>query len=143
MASEEVEAQNGDLNLDEAFFEYLGYDVTSLRELFINARENALGAITHLDGDEYLKVQTAFTVGKMHATLLLLLEVIPYAFEKRGIQDSEYRHQIVDAIKALAKAYVDIVITKRYIGDVRNDLQRAYEDLDEALVKAIRRLVEA
>jgi hypothetical protein len=114
-----------------------------VRDLFINLRDNVLGAIEKPDVDEYIRVQTAFTVGKMYAVLSQLLDVIPYAFEKRGIQDNSIRDYIVNAIKALAKAYVDVVIANRPLSDIRDELQQAYEDLDDVLTKSIKRLVEA
>ena len=141
--SEQIEAQeNKDLSLDEAFFEYLRQDLFTARDLFINLRDNVLDAVEKSDG-EYIKVQAAFTIGKMHAVLSQLLDVIPYAFEKRGIQDNSIRDYIINAIKALAKAYTDIVIANRPLSDIRDQLQQAYEDLDDMLTKSIKRLVEA
>ena len=141
--SEQTEAQeNKDISLDEAFFEYLRQDLFTARDLFINLRDNVLGAVEKPDG-EYMKVQTAFTIGKMYAVLSQLLDVIPYAFEKRGIQDNSIRDYVINAIKALAKAYTDIVVFNRPLSDIRDQLQQTYEDLDDMLTKSIKRLVEA
>ena len=66
-----------------------------------------------------------------------------YAFERLGIQDNNYRYYVVNAVEALAKAYVDLVMSKKPLHDVKNDLEAVLDELDKALSKAIVKLVEA
>ncbi len=87
-------------------------------------------------------MQTAFVVGKIYAVLAQLTDVIPLAFSDKKVNDNSYRDYIINAIEALAKAYVDLK-SNRYIGDVRNYLQEVFEDLDDILTKAVMILARA
>jgi hypothetical protein len=137
MSSEQVEAQeNMSPSPDEGFFEYLRQKTLVARDLILYERDDLLSEIAHVDGDEYLKVQAAFEVGKIYAVLIQLVDVIPLAFEDKKVNDNSYRDYTINALKALAKAYVDLRSNK-YIGDVRDDLRKIFEDLDDMLTKAI------
>jgi hypothetical protein len=139
--SEQVEVQEN-ISPEGTFFEYLRDRLSIARDLTIYERDDLLSQIAHIDGDEYLKVQTAFIVGKMYAVLTQLVDVIPLAFDDKKVNDNSYRDYIINAIEALAKAYVDLKSNK-YIGDVRNYLQEVFEDLDDMLTKAIMILARA
>ena len=139
--SEQVEVQEN-ISPEGTFFEYLRDRLSIARDLTIYERDDLLSQIAHIDGDEYLKVQTAFVVGKIYAVLTQLVDVIPLAFTDKKVNDNSYRDYIINAIEALAKAYVDLKSNK-YIGDVKEDLQKAFEDLDDMLTKAVMMLARA
>jgi hypothetical protein len=139
--SEQVEVQEN-ISPEGTFFEYLRDRLSIARDLSIYERDDLLSQIAHIDGDEYLKVQTAFVVGKIYAVLAQLTDVIPLAFSDKKVNDNSYRDYIINAIEALAKAYVDLKSNK-YIGDVRNYLQETFEDLDDMLTKAVMGLARA
>jgi hypothetical protein len=143
MSETQVEVQeNKDLSLDEAFFEYLKQDIHATLGLFFTMKDNVLDKIARLNADEDLKVLTAFIIGRIQTNLLQLVDAVSYVFEKLGIQDNNYRYYVVNAVEALAKAYVDIM-SKKPLNDVKNDLEAVLDELDNALSKAIVKLTEA
>jgi hypothetical protein len=138
--SEQIEVQEN--SPEGTFFEYLRDRLSIARDLTIYERDDLLSQVAHTDGDEYLKVQTAFEIGRIYAVLAQLVDVIPLAFNDKKVNDNSYRDYIINAIEALAKAYVDLKSNK-YIGDVRNDLQKVFEDIDDMLTKAVMILARA
>jgi hypothetical protein len=142
MSETQVEVQENK-DLSEAFFEYLTQDIHATLGLFFTMKDNILDKIARLNADEDLKVTTAFIIGRIQTNLLQLVDAISYAFERLGIQDNNYRYYVVNAVEALAKAYVDLVMSKKSLNDVKNDLEAVLDELDNALSKAIVRLVEA
>jgi hypothetical protein len=135
--SEQIEAQeNKGLSLDEAFFEYMKKDIYVTRDLFLDIKDTLLNELTKLDDDNE-KIQIAFIIGKIHADLLQLVDVVHYVIDKLGIQDNNYRYYVVNTVKALAKAYLDIAVYKKPLSDVKYDLQRAFDDIDDVLSKII------
>ena len=141
MSETQVKVQENK-DLSEAFFEYLTQDIHATLGLFFNMKDSVLDKITRLNADEDLKVTTAFIIGRIQTNLLQLVDAISYAFERLGIQDNNYRYYVVNAVVALAKAYVDIM-SKKPLNDVKNDLEAVLDELDKALSKAIVKLVEA
>jgi len=141
MSETQVEVQENK-DLSEAFFEYLTQDIHATLGLFFTMKDNILDKIARLNADEDLKVTTAFIIGRIQTNLLQLVDAISYAFERLGIQDNNYRYYVVNAVEALAKAYVDIM-SKKPLNDVKNDLEAVLDELDKALSKAIVKLVEA
>jgi len=142
MSETQVKVQENK-DLSEAFFEYLTQDIHATLGLFFTMKDNILDKIARLNADEDLKVTTAFIIGRIQTNLLQLVDAISYAFERLGIQDNNYRYYVVNAVEALAKAYVDLVMSKKSLNDVKNDLEAVLDELDNALSKAIVRLVEA
>jgi len=142
MSETQVEVQENK-DLSEAFFEYLTQDIHATLGLFFTMKDNILDKIARLNADEDLKVTTAFIIGRIQTNLLQLVDAISYAFERLGIQDNNYRYYVVNAVEALAKAYVDLVMSKKPLNDVKNDLEAVLDELDNALSKAIVKLVEA
>ena len=141
MSETQVEVhENKDLS--ETFFEYLSQDIHATLGLFFDMKDNILDKIARLNADEDLKVTTAFIIGRIQTNLSQLVDAVSYAFERRGIQDNNYRYYVVNAVEALAKAYVDIM-SKKPLNDVKNDLEAVLDELDKALSKAIVKLVEA
>jgi hypothetical protein len=141
MSETQVEVQENK-DLSEAFFEYLSQDIHVTLGLFFNMKDSILDKITRLNADEDLKVTTAFIIGRIQTNLLQLVDAVSYAFGKLGIQDNNYRYYVVNAVEALAKAYVDIM-SKKPLNDVKNDLEAVLDELDNALSKAIVKLTEA
>ena len=142
MSETQVKVQENK-DLSEAFFEYLTQDIHATLGLFFTMKDNILDKIARLNADEDLKVTTAFIIGRIQTNLLQLVDAISYAFERLGIQDNNYRYYVVNAVEALAKAYVDLVMSKKSLNDVKNDLEAVLDELDNALSKAIVKLVEA
>jgi len=142
MSETQVKVQENK-DLSEAFFEYLTQDIHATLGLFFTMKDNILDKIARLNADEDLKVTTAFIIGRIQTNLLQLVDAISYAFERLGIQDNNYRYYVVNAVEALAKAYVDLVMSKKPLNDVKNDLEAVLDELDNALSKAIVKLVEA
>jgi len=142
MSETQVKVQENK-DLSEAFFEYLTQDIHATLGLFFTMKDNILDKIARLNADEDLKVTTAFIIGRIQTNLLQLVDAASYAFERLGIQDNNYRYYVVNAVEALAKAYVDLVMSKKPLNDVKNDLEAVLDELDNALSKAIVKLVEA
>jgi len=142
MSETQVEVQENK-DLSKAFFEYLSQDIHATLGLFFTMKDSILDKITRLNTDEDLKVTTAFIIGRIQTNLLQLVDAVSYAFERLGIQDNNYRYYVVNAVEALAKAYVDLVMSKKPLHDVKNDLEAVLDELDKALSKAIVKLVEA
>jgi len=141
MSETQVEVQENK-DLSKAFFEYLTQDIHTTLGLFFNMKDNILDKITRLNTDEDLKVTTAFIIGRIQTNLLQLVDAVSYAFGKLGIQDNNYRYYVINAVEALAKAYVDIM-SKKPLNDVKNYLETVLDELDNALSKAIMKLTEA
>ena len=141
MSETQVEVQENK-DLSKAFFEYLTQDIHTTLGLFFNMKDSILDKITRLNADEDLKVTTAFIIGRIQTNLLQLVDAVSYAFGKLGIQDNNYRYYAVNAVEALAKAYVDIM-SKKPLNEVKNDLETVLDELDNALSKAIMKLTEA
>jgi len=142
--SEQIEVQKVEnKDLSEAFFEYLNQDIHATLGLFFDIKDNVLDKIARLNLDEDLKISTAFIIGRLQTNLLQLVDAVSYAFKKRRIEDNNLREYVVNAVIALAKAYVDIFVSKKPLNDVKNDLERALDELDNTLSKAIVKLSEA
>jgi len=141
MSETQVEVQENK-DLSKAFFEYLAQDIHVTLGLFFNMKDSILDKITRLNADEDLKITTAFIIGRIQTNLLQLVDAVSYAFGKLGIQDNNYRYYAVNAVEALAKAYVDIM-SKKPLNEVKNDLETVLDELDNALSKAIMKLTEA
>jgi len=137
MTESQVSQENKGLSLDEAFFEYLRRNEYVARDLFLNIKDDMLLELAKLDSDNMEKTQIAFIVGKIHADLLQLVDIELYVIKKLGLQDNNYRYHITNTIKALAKAYLDIVVFKKPLNDVKYDLQRTFDDLDDIVSKII------
>jgi len=142
--SEQIEVQKVEnKDLSEAFFEYLNQDIHTTLGLFFDIKDNVLDKIARLNLDEDLKISTAFIIGRLQTNLLQLVDAVSYAFKKRRIEDNNLREYVVNAVIALAKAYVDIFVSKKPLNDVKNDLERVLDELDNTLSKAIVKLSEA
>jgi len=142
--SEQIEVQKVEnKDLSEAFFEYLNQDIHTTLGLFFDIKDNVLDKIARLNLDEDLKISTAFIIGRLQTNLLQLVDAVSYAFKKRRIEDNNLREYVVNAVMALAKAYVDIFVSKKPLNDVKNDLERVLDELDNTLSKAIVKLSEA
>jgi len=141
MSETQVEVQENK-DLSKAFFEYLSQDIHATLGLFFTMKDSILDKITRLNTDEDLKVTTAFIIGRIQTNLLQLVDAVSYAFGKLGIQDNNYRYYVINAVEALAKAYVDIM-SKKPLNDVKNYLETVLDELDNALSKAIMKLTEA